>query len=93
VKVKNRISTKLEQRIADELYLAAARLGADPLDVRLIPLNGLYDVLEELGADRYLLALAATWGDGNPWTETDDAETLKLLHAWAAVEHEANALH
>ena len=92
--MKNRITTKLEQRIADELYLAAARLGADPLDIRLLPLDGLYEALEDLGADRYLLALAATWGDGNPCTENDDAETLKLLHAWAAVAgQEASALH
>jgi hypothetical protein len=92
--VKSRITTKLEQQIADELYLAAARLGADPLDIRLLELSGLYDALEELGADRYLLALAGTWGDGDPWTEGDDAETLKLLLAWTAdAEREANPIH
>lgn len=92
--MKQQIATPLEHRIADELYLAAARLGADPLDIRLVPLDGLYEALEELGADRYLLALAATWGDGDPWTANDDAETLKLLQAWAAIaEEETAALH
>lgn len=82
--MKARIESKLDARIAEEIYRAAEDLGADPVEMRTVPLARIYNVLEQLGGHPDLLAIVGTWGDGGPWTEDDDAATLAQLRDWNA---------
>ena len=62
--------------------------------IRLLPLSGMYEALEALGADSCLLDIAGTWGEGEEWSDDDDAETLKLLRGWISdAEPKAEATH
>jgi hypothetical protein len=63
--------------ILDEVCKAAERLGGDRERIRALPRARLYDALEDLGADRYLLSFVGSWGD-----TMNDGEVLKELRAW-----------
>jgi hypothetical protein len=75
--VETAIDTELDARIAEELYVAAMTLGADPIDIQLLPLDAMYEALEALGAPSRLLATVRSWGDG-----LDDVEVLMMLRTW-----------
>jgi len=60
-----------------DLGKAAERLGGDRERIRALPRARLYDALEDLGADRYLLGFVGSWGD-----TMNDGEVLKELRAW-----------
>lgn len=82
--MKARVESKLDQRIVEQLHLAGANLGADPISFSTVTFKEMYRALERLGAPADLLAIAGSWGDGLPWTEDDDARTLALLRDWNA---------
>ena len=63
--------------IRDELARAAERLGADGDEIRGLSRSRLYKVLEDLGADRYLLAFVGSWGN-----TMSDRQVLKELQEW-----------
>jgi hypothetical protein len=63
--------------ILDELCKAAERLGGDAEQIRGLPRAQIYDALEDLGADRFLLAFVGSWGD-----TLDDAQVLASLQRW-----------
>ena len=67
----------LNEAILDELCKAAERLGGDGEQIRALPRAKIYDALEDLGADRHLLAAAGSWGD----TLNDD-QVLASLQRW-----------
>lgn len=94
--MKCAIVSKFDQRIAEELYQAAEDLGADPAEIRALPLTEFYDAIERLGAAPHLLAIAGSWGDGTPWSEDDDAVTFAMLRDWNAETRrlgQAKAVH
>ena len=66
-----------DKAIRDELCKAAELLGGDGVRIRALPRVRLYDALEDLGADRYLLSFVGSWGD-----TMNDGEVLKELQAW-----------
>jgi hypothetical protein len=69
----------MDQRkaILDELCNAAERLGGDGEQIRALPRAKIYDALEDLGADRYLLGFVGSWGD-----TLNDGQVLKELQEW-----------
>jgi hypothetical protein len=66
-----------DEAILDELCKAAERLGADGDRIRALPRAELYDALEDLEADRFLLAIVGSWGD----TLSDD-QVLAAVQRW-----------
>lgn len=74
-----RPDTSLERRIRAQISRAAERLGAEEDEMRAVPRDKLYDTLEALGADRFLLAIVGSWGDC-----ASEAETLAHLERWNA---------
>jgi hypothetical protein len=60
-----------------ELSRAAERLGGDGDRIRALPRAEIYDALDDLGADRYLLAFVGSWGD-----TMSDADVLEELKRW-----------
>lgn len=81
---------RIEHEILAELYRAAEGLGADPDEIRNVPAAKMYDNLEALGADRFLLGLLGSQGD-----TLEDSELLELLREWNRLErfrfHEVHA--
>jgi hypothetical protein len=67
----------MEEAILDELCRAAERLGADGERIRALPRAEIYDALEDLEADRFLLGIVGSWGD----TLNDD-QVLVALQRW-----------
>jgi hypothetical protein len=69
-----------EKAIRDELGKAAGRLGAGAEvceKIRSLACAELYRALEELGADRLLLAFVCAWSESS-----DDAGVLESLKQW-----------
>ena len=66
-----------QQAILDELSRAAERLGGDGERIRALPQAEIYEALEDLGADRFLLAFVGSWGD-----TLSDADVLEGLKGW-----------
>jgi hypothetical protein len=63
--------------ILDELCHAAERLGGNAERIRALSRAEIYDALEDLDADRYLLAVVGSWGD-----TLDDDQVLASLQRW-----------
>jgi hypothetical protein len=63
--------------ILDELRQATERLGGDGERIRTLPRAQIYSELEDLGADRLLLAFVRSWG-----STMDDADVLRSLQEW-----------
>src|SRR5262245_57584841 len=66
-----------EEAIRDEIGRAAERLGGDGLMVRALPQAQIYEALDDLGADGFLLAYVNSWGDS-----MSDADELEGLRRW-----------
>ena len=66
-----------DKAIRDELCKAAERLGGDGARIRTLPRGEIYDAMEDLGADRHLLAAVGSWGD-----TLSDGEVLASLRRW-----------
>lgn len=64
----------IEREILAELHKAAEVLGADPDEIRDVPAAEMYENLEALGADRFLLGLVGSQGN-----TLEDSELLELL--------------
>jgi len=63
--------------ILDELSRAAERLGGDGERIRALQRDEIYGAMDDLGADRHLLATVGSWGD-----TLDDDLVLKSLRRW-----------
>jgi hypothetical protein len=72
---------RIEREILAEIHKAAEVLGADPDEIRDVPAAKMYDNLEALGADRFLLGLVGSQGD-----TLEDSELLELLREWNRLE-------
>ncbi|HXJ51087.1 MAG TPA: hypothetical protein VNH16_06825 [Burkholderiales bacterium] len=73
---------KLDYAIRAELARAAVGLGASRAEAKRIsskPRSEIHSALSNLGADRLLLALVATWRDSN-----DELGVLYSLREWIA---------
>jgi hypothetical protein len=70
-------SMDLNEAIRDALCKAAERLGGGGEEIRALPRAKIYDRLEDLDADRHLLAVVGSWGD----TLSDD-QVLASLQRW-----------
>jgi hypothetical protein len=68
---------RIEREIVAELHKVAELLGADPDNIRNVPAAEMYDALEALGADRFLLGIVGSWKD-----TMEDVEVLELLREW-----------
>jgi hypothetical protein len=73
---------ELDAAIVAEVEKALAKLGASPVLVyraaAMLP-RAIYEEMERLGADPYLLAMVGSWGD-----TLNDAEVLNMLRDWNA---------
>ena len=73
---------KLDHAIRAEIARAAVGLGASRAEAKRISTKArseIYGALSNLGADRLLLALVATWRDSN-----DELGVLNSLREWIA---------
>ena len=70
-------SMKDDRAICDELVAAAELLGADGEEFRAMRSSRIYEALEDLGADRMLLAVVGSCG----YTLSDD-QVLEYLKEW-----------
>jgi hypothetical protein len=66
-----------DRAIRDEVAAAAEHLGADGEEFRALARARLYEALEDLGADGFLLAAVGSWGD-----TLTDGEALDQLRRW-----------
>jgi hypothetical protein len=77
----------LNDAILDEMCKAAERLGGDGEEIRALPQARIYDALDDLGADRYLLAVVGSWGDTGRRSGARFSPALEPRRATARPRH------